>query len=100
MFYFPQNVFTKFMIFINYAQKMLIPTWLFKRLHTGWWSDASKCGSAKWKMLLKTEVLWDVMVCHGVSSFQKGYLKNIGNHRPSDKSRTSHNTCNISNKAL
>jgi hypothetical protein len=26
-------------------------------------------------MFLKTEVLWDVMVCHGVSSFKKGYLK-------------------------
>jgi hypothetical protein len=50
-------------------------------------------------MFLKTEILWDVVVCHGVSSFQKGYLKNIGN-RPSDKSRTSHNTCSISNKAV
>ena len=26
-------------------------------------------------MFLKTEVLWDVTVCRGVSSFQKGYLK-------------------------
>lgn len=51
-------------------------------------------------MLLKIEVMWDVMVCHGVSSLQKGCVKNIGNHRPTDKSRTFHNTSNISNKAL